>query len=222
MFHFSVITGDLIGSTRVADTAAFRQCLDELLALLRSRFGALSATYRGDGFQIALDGAANPFQIAIILRAGLIAHSPEGERWDARVAIAFGEAAGKAGNAEESVGSSSELEQMDQNAPAFIESGRTLDSMRREHLKATANDELVDMALAVACAFADDIINQLTAVEAEVLYYYLLDSGSHQNIADRLGKQRPTVTLALQRARYKLIEQFVRDMDQLLRRSSES
>jgi len=205
MTRISVITGDLIDSTRVADTAAFRAQLDTVLAAMSKNYSATVATYRGDGFQLALDENVNPFQVALLLRTGLIAHSPDNaNRWDARVAIGLGA-----------------VDQPDknQNSPAFVESGRALDAMRKDHLRAvTDNDkEAVRLALDVCCRFADDILNNLTAVEAEMLYYYLLDRGSHQSIADKLGKQRPTVTIALQRAKYKLLGQFADDMNRIVR-----
>jgi hypothetical protein len=213
--RIAVITGDLINSTRVADSKAFKRQLDTLLARLEERFDAEVATYRGDGFQIALDARHNALQLALLLRTGLIAASPDSKnRWDARIAIAWGEA-----DKEEMV--KADLDPAGQIGPVYIQSGRALDALGKQHLQAVTSGELPSLALDLSCRFADDILNHLTAVEAEVLYYYLQDRGSHQSIADRLGKQRPTVTVALQRARYKLLARFVDDMDKLLRLSHE-
>lgn len=215
MTRIAVITGDLINSTRVADSKAFKRQLDTLLARLQERFDAEVATYRGDGFQVALDARHNALQLALLLRTGLIAASPDSEnRWDARIAIAWGEA-----DKEEMV--KADLDPASQIGPVYIQSGRALDALGKQHLQAVTSGELPSLALDLSCRFADDILNHLTAVEAEVLYYYLQDRGSHQSIADRLGKQRPTVTVALQRARYKLLARFVDDMDKLLRLSHE-
>ncbi len=217
MTRIAVITGDLINSTRVADSKAFKRQLDALLQRLQKRFDAEVATYRGDGFQIAMDANNNALQLALLLRTGLIAASPDSEnRWDARIAIAWGEGAGEGEENGEG-----KLDPASQIGPVYIQSGRALDALGKQHLQAVTAGELPTLALNLSCRFADDILNQLTAVEAEVLYYYLQDRGSHQSIADRLGKQRPTVTVALQRARYKLLAQFVDDMDQLLRLSHE-
>ncbi|MEQ8956050.1 MAG: sigma factor-like helix-turn-helix DNA-binding protein, partial [Gammaproteobacteria bacterium] len=73
------------------------------------------------------------------------------------------------------------------------------------------------LGLESATAFADDILDHLTPVEAEVLYYYFLEHENHQQIAERLAKQRPTVTVALQRAKYSQLELYIRNMDQLIR-----
>ncbi|MCI5106181.1 MAG: hypothetical protein MRY76_05690 [Pseudomonadales bacterium] len=215
MARIAVITGDLINSTRVADSKAFKRQLDTLLARLQQRFDAEVATYRGDGFQVALDARHNALQLALLLRTGLIAASPDSEnRWDARIAIAWGEA-----DKEEMA--KGDLDPASQIGPVYIESGRALDALGKQHLQAVTSGELPSLALNLSCRFADDIVNHLTAVEAEVLYYYMQDRGSHQSIADRLGKQRPTVTVALQRARYKLLARFVDDMDKMLRLSHE-
>lgn len=215
MARIAVITGDLINSTKVADSKAFKRQLDTLLARLQERFDAEVATYRGDGFQVALDARHNALQLALLLRTGLIAASPDSKnRWDARIAIAWGEADSKEM-------AKADLDPASQIGPAYIQSGRALDALGKQHLRAVTSGELPSLALDLSCRFADDILNHLTAVEAEVLYHYLQDRGSHQSIADRLGKQRPTVTVALQRARYKLLARFVDDMDKMLRLSHE-
>ena len=202
MPHIAVITGDLIGSTEVSDPAAFRGRLADLLQLTRERSAALATQYRGDGFQIALSGDVNAFEAALILRTGLIAQSPDrGNRWDARVAIAFGEG---------------RVSDTDQNSQAYVNSGRALDSMEKDHLLAYAETEVLRLAMRSATGFADDIMNELTPTEAEVLFYYFLDRGSHKSIADKLGKTRPTITAALQRAKYTLLDRYVLDMDKLV------
>lgn len=201
MTQIAVLTGDLIGSTRVPEPAAFRQRLRELLGLATDRFQAQTNLFRGDGFQVAVDRQVNVFRLAVLLRVGLISCSPASDtRWDARIAIAFG------------VGS---LSATDQNSEAWVNSGRTLDAMEKGNLHVYHNGEVMALATGVATAFADDLLNHLTATEAEVLYYYLLEEDSHQRIADRLGKQRPTVTKALQRARYQLLDRYINDMNRL-------
>lgn len=203
MAHIGIITGDLIGSTTVAEPAAFRQRLQELLTLVADRFGAHAHMFRGDGFQVTVDGQVNAFRLAILLRSGLISHCMDrDDRWDARIAIAFGPG---------------QLSAVEQNSDVHVNSGRMLDSMDKDHLQIHADDPQMALAMGAATAFADNILDHLTPTEAEVLFYHLLENGSHQDIADRLGKQRPTVTMALQRARYHLLDRYIRDMDKLVR-----
>lgn len=203
MPHIAVITGDLIGSTQVADPAAFRDCLRKLLDLVADKFHAQTNLFRGDGFQVATDMQGNAFRLAMVLRTSLISQSPaNSSRWDARVAIAFG---------------AGDLSGANQNSDAYVNSGRTLDKLEKDNLSIHAEGEPMQLSTAAATQFADDILNHLTPVEAQVLYYHLLEGGSHQSIADTLGKKRPTITLALQRARYQLLDRYINDMDKLIR-----
>ena len=199
----SVTTGDLISSTKVAEPDAFRRCLRDILQLLEDRYHAQGHIFRGDGFQVITGSKVNALRLAVLLRTGLISRSMDREnRWDARIAIAYGP--------EQPAGT-------DQNSQVHVNSGRLLDSMDKDHLLLHARNDNMRLATAAATAFADDIINRLTPTEAEVLFHHLLDESSHQQIADKLGKQRPTITLALQRARYHLMDGYIRDMDSLLR-----
>jgi len=203
----AVITGDLVGSTRVSAPAAFRERLGELMDVAAEKFQAQTHLYRGDGFQVAMGPTVNAFRVAVLLRAGLICASPDGsERWDARIAIAFGQGG---------------FPPADQNSDVHVNSGRALDGMKEGHFRIHADDETLRLATGVATAFADDILSRLTTAEAQALYYHLLEGGSHQEIADRLGKKRPTVTMALHRARYRLLDRYIGEMDRLVRKFHE-
>ena len=204
MARIAVITGDLINSTKVSNPKAFREKLSKLMDLMSHRFDATTNLYRGDGFQVALDATRfNALEAAVIIRTGLIANSPDkNNKWDARIALAF------------DIGV---LSTSDQNSKAFVNSGHTLDAMKKDHFCVHAEDEVSKLALGVATSFADNIINNLTPTEAEVLHYYFLYRENHADIARRLGKKRPTITIALQRGRYLLIDRYVRDMDEFLK-----
>jgi len=207
MPRIAVITGDLINSTKVRDAAGFHARLKLMMGLLDEKYQANTTIYRGDGFQVALDADRfNALEVAIIIRTGLIAQSPDkNNRWDARVAIAVDH-----GDGEE------DLSFVDQNRLAFVNSGRTLDAMEKDHFCIHGGNESARLALSVATGFADDIFNQLTSTEAEVLYHYFLERKSHSDIARLLGKKRPTITLALQRAKYTLIDRFAQNMNKFL------
>lgn len=202
MSGIAVITGDLIASTQVAEPARFRARLSDLLAMASEKYAAITNLYRGDGFQIAMDSSANAFEAAILMRSGLIAGSTDSSnRWDARIAIAFG---------------AGPLSESDQNSEAYVNSGRALDNMGKQHLCVHGGSEALDLGLRAATLFADDVMDGLTPTEAEVLFYYFLHRESHQRIADRLGKKRPTITVALQRAKYTLLDQYIADMNELV------
>jgi len=207
MPRLAVITGDLINSTGVSDPQAYRQYLRELMDAIARDFDALTSVYRGDGFQVAIDASKhNAFEIGLLIRVALISHGNKAERWDARVAIAFGTG--------QSVS--------DQDSGAYQASGQALDAMTESKFVVHGRNRFESLALCAATCFVDAIIDKLTIVEAEVLFLYLRYRESHQNIAFRLNKKRPTVTLALQRAHYYLLDRYIRDMNELVRMTYES
>lgn len=202
MKKIAVITGDLVNSTQVAAPSEFRQALAQLLGGIEEQHKAVTSIHRGDGFQIALPQTANPFHVAILIRAALISQSPDKEdRWDARMAIAMGE--GK-------------LSLEHQNSEVYVQSGRCLDSLKDQRLAISAGDETAALGFNVATAFMDDLIEQWTLKEAEVMYYYLKEKVNHQQIAQQLNKKRATITLALKRAKYNLVNHYIDDMNSLM------
>lgn len=201
MPQIAVLTGDLIDSTRVAAPKALNQRLQVLLDELVQRCQAEVTTFRGDGFQVRLPRPRQALECALYLRAGLLAASPApGQRWDTRVSIALGD----------------DKSATDIYGQAFVESGRGLDAMKKERLRFYAEPVLLRMAVELATVFVDDIINHWTPTEAEAYFEHRRTPGSHQQIADRLRKRRATVTQALLRARYTLLDQYLEQYDRLL------
>ena len=161
-----------------------------------------STRVRGDGFQITLPNANDAFETCLYLRSGLISQSPaKSERWDARIAVAIG---------------SDKLTKGAIHQKVFIESGQTLDAMKERNLVITGQTESFTLAANIGTLFLDDLIAGWTPIEAEALFEYLQAREGHKDIAERLGKKRPTVTLSLQRARYQLVEQYIQDMKKIL------
>lgn len=202
MAEIAVLTGDLINSTRVQQPDTFSQRLETLLKALEEDYEAETGTFRGDGFQVTLKHPGDAFEVALRLRAGLIGASPSrADRWDARISIALGAAKGPEGG----FGS------------AYTESGRGLDQMERETLRFHAEQSELTLALDLVTAFVDDILCQWTPSEAEVYFEHLCRSeGGHSAIARRLNKSRPTVTQALLRAKYNLLDRYLRDSRRLM------
>lgn len=202
MADIAVLTGDLINSTRVHQPEAFSARLKTLLKELEEHYGAETVTFRGDGFQVSLVRPGEAFETALRIRAGLIGASPSrADRWDARISIALGSAKSPEGG----FGS------------AYTESGRGLDRMERETLRFYSDQSRLTLALDLATAFVDDILCQWTPSEAEVYFEHLCrPEGGHSAIARRLNKSRPTVTQALLRARYNLLDRYLHDSRQLM------
>lgn len=80
--------------------------------------------YRGDSFQLLVEDPAMTTKIAILLRAGLIYHTPNKDAgmWDAKVSIGIGSIDFISDNIVTSDGE------------AFIYSGRQLDNMGKHRL----------------------------------------------------------------------------------------
>jgi len=199
MAIIAVLTGDLINS---AQAVLFHARLKKMLQQIEQRYGAVTETYRGDGFQITLPKASDAFEAVIFIRAGLISKSPDkSERWDSRIAFAFGD---------------NKVPPAQMHAKVYIDSGRALDELSQASLTLIGENAIFTLSADLCTAFVDDLIDSWTPKEAEAIYEYLHNRESHQVIAARLGKQRPTLTLTLQRARYQLVERYIQGMKALL------
>lgn len=197
----AVVTGDLVNSTGVSDPAGFGNRLVSLLDTMSTTYGATTSVYRGDGFQLVLPRATDVFEVALILRAGLIAGSNAGDRWDARVAIALGLSTAGPTSGES-------------NSWVHVNSGRTLDTLGKDRMAIVVDEHGAGLQpmVSLAALFVDDIINGWTVREAQILLDYLTHRDVQQQIAERMGISRPTVTLALQRAKARLVDAYIRDM----------
>ena len=89
-----VITGDIVGSSQIKPE--FREDLLTCLTTMREELQCVAPfrmeLYRGDSFQLLVEDPAMTAKIAILLRAGLIYHTPNKDSgtWDAKVSIGIG------------------------------------------------------------------------------------------------------------------------------------
>ncbi|MCW3149015.1 hypothetical protein N8H22_10465 [Stutzerimonas stutzeri] len=192
----AVLTGDLIDSRSMHDTAAFIAHLKALLGELGIRYGAQVETFRGDGFQLVMPHAQDAFDCAVAIRAGLIAASPSGERWDARIALGLGHSAA----ADQPYGE------------AFVLSGKGLDGMKKETFCVFSNEASLLRCIELPTAFLAALIDRWTPVEAQTYFLHLTERRDQQAIAEQLGKSRVTVTKALQRADARLVDRYLATM----------
>lgn len=188
----AVLTGDLMHSQKVSDTQAFLDGLKDVLSALKKRYGLSTETYRGDGFQVVLQHAPQVFECALAIRAGLIAASPEGERWDARIAIGIGpSAAGR------------------DYGKAFVLSGQGLDGMKKLSLAVFSQDASFMRCTELVTEFVAAIVDKWTVVEAQAYYAHLQGVGDQQSIAENLGKSRVAINKALQRGQARLLDRYL-------------
>jgi hypothetical protein len=189
----AVLTGDLIHSQAADDTLAYIDGLKTVLSELDKHYGIKAETYRGDGFQLVPKHPELAFHCAVALRAGLIAASPQGERWDARVAIGIGLTT--------RVGQS--------YGEAFVLSGQGLDSMKKSTLTVFSSDPRLLERTELTTEFVGAIIDEWTVVEAQTYFLHLIKGLDQQGTARFLSKSRVTVNKALQRAHARLLDRYL-------------
>lgn len=188
----AVLTGDLIDSQGVENTQEYINQLRKVLEQLLDVCTFSHEIYRGDGFQLTLETATDAMRCALLLRAALIAASPEHARYDARIAIGIGPA--PEGN---------------RYGEAFILSGQGLDSMKKETLGLFTHDATLLDRAELPTAFVARIIDQWTRVEAETWWLHATTNTSQKALAEQVGKSQVTVHKALQRAEAPLIDRYL-------------
>lgn len=197
---YAVITGDIIKSSNIKENER-SHLLDELKSSLHKINERLiredkppAEIYRGDSFQIVLRQPEQALLIGLILRAKLrsITASEKKETvnyWDARISIGVGGIHYQADKIVESDGE------------AFQLSGRGLDEMRKKQsLSIGTIWPEVNEELEVACALAETIINRWTVSQAKVIYPYLLENKTQQELAQEFDITQGAVSQRLTEA----------------------
>ena len=191
MSLFAVITGDLVKSSnyQAADYERLLYLLDQSLRSLSP--APYYNIYRGDAFQLLLTEPGHAVRAALLLRLNLIA-----EAADARLCIAIGPVDNLRADIKTATG------------PVFTLSGTGLDQLAQQRwsLYCADGSQPLDLLL----RFADKLLMQLTARQAQVLLLYLLaNDQSHQALATELNTSRANITALLNQANYLLFNDFV-------------
>lgn len=198
--RIAVLTGDLVDSRKASNPQRLFEVLDTTLASIADRYDGQGERYRGDGFQLALSQAGSAMHAAVLLRAALIRHSEERQRWDARIAIAVGE------------------DEWQRDTPVtqatgapFVNSGRQLDTLSesQDQLAVDIVGARDDGSLALLTRFADELIAGWSRYSAEVVYHTLWHEESQQTLAERLGISQPSVHKRLRAARWPLLTDYL-------------
>lgn len=203
--RIAVLTGDLVDSRKASDPQRLFQALDTAIEAITARYGGQSERYRGDGFQIALPDPAAALPAAVLLRAALIRHSEERQRWDARIAVAIGRDPWQPGQ-----------RVTEASGEVFVRSGQTLDTMSEgtAHLALSLVEEPGSDCLALLTCFVDDLIDGWSRYAAEAVYLSLWYEESQQALAKRLGISQPSVHKRLRAARWALLDDYLRYLGQ--------
>ncbi|QJQ94686.1 MULTISPECIES: hypothetical protein [Halomonadaceae] len=199
----AVLTGDVIASRKIADPGSLSSVLDATLERLCERFDGEAERYRGDAFQLALPHAEHAMTAAVMLRADLIQHSEERQRWDARIAVAVGHDQWRPRQRIDAAG----------GAP-FVRSGQALDGMDKtsDHLRLELLNDDDHACLALLTRFADNIIDGWSRYSAEAVGLQLEHGESQQALAKRLEISQPGVHKRLRTARWALIDDYLQHM----------
>jgi predicted DNA-binding protein YlxM (UPF0122 family) len=189
----AVITGDLVRSSKMAPDRynLILQQLEQTLATLSSNHTDFSI-YRGDGFQLYLPNPGQSLTAALLIRLNLISHDA-----DCRLSIGLGNIDSKRSQISMSTGE------------AFTLSGRGLEALKDVYWSLQLPQSLsVDWQLLLR--FADVLLQQMTARQAQVLYGYLTgDNPSHQQLADKMQTSRANITQLLNQAHYTLFQDLL-------------
>ncbi|EWH03822.1 hypothetical protein [Halomonas sp. BC04] len=194
--RIAVLTGDVIDSRKITDRQRLYALLDDILAELATRHGGRGERFRGDGFQLALPKAAAAMEVAIALRAALIEHSEDDQRWDARIAVAVGP-----------TGWPDDGRLATADSEPFVRSGHDLDGLSEgsAHLSLALLDETDDGSLALLTRYLDDMVASWSRYSAEVVRLSMASETSQQAMADHLGIKQPSVHKRLRAARWPLL-----------------
>jgi hypothetical protein len=207
MQRSGVITGDIVGSRKIADNKALIEALHQVLEVLALRFEACGEIYRGDEFQVLLPAAGDSILAAVLIRAAIISHSPSKKQmWDARIASGIGEVESPMNKVAESSGE------------AFVLAGRGLDEIGKsgDRLCILTNSSGIDRQLSLVTRLVDDIISHWSHYSAQVAYLSLLYNESQQALAKRLGRSQPTIHTRLATAKMELVRAYIEYTSEIL------
>lgn len=196
-----VITGDIVGSTniRTEDRVKLLNCLNTMNEELQCVSPFKMELFRGDSFQLLVEDPGAALKVAVLLRAGLIHHTPDKENgmWDARISLGIGQVQFMADSIVTSDGE------------AFQYSGRLLDTMNKTRLAVKTPWNDVDEELAVSTAFVDDIIKGWSGKQAGMIYLSLKSDSPKKKVAEIIGTSVQNVRNVLSSAREPLIIMYL-------------
>lgn len=204
----AVLTGDLVGSSRLdpAQFEAVRERVTQCATAVRKWPGANPIGFeffRGDSWQFALAGPGYALRAAVLVRAALRGHplldAGTGKKIvpDSRIAIAIGDG-----------GTPDPRRVSLSTAPAFVESGRTLDAIPDKRRMEVAGDTPRDRMLRGAVRLCEALMVEWTAAQCEAIWLRLSAPGtSDKEIAHWLRISAPTLSRRLASSRWALLDE---------------
>lgn len=196
-----VITGDIIESSAIQ--IKYRDLLLESVRKVADELAVIEPIkiefFRGDSFQMVVDGPENAMKIAVLLRAGLKSRTPKEFKkpWDARLSLGVGTISYHANNIVVSDGE------------AFQYSGRELDGMGKRRLVVKTRWGDVNEELQVSTAFADEVVSSWSVSQSQAAYQALLYNTSQKEIAHKFQKSAQNISKLLGAAKVNLIQMYI-------------
>lgn len=214
MKNIAVLTGDIIGSRKVADTEGLIASLKQVFSTIKKetylKFD--KEIFRGDSFQIVLYNSKDALLLALLIRIGLRSKTvidsksssiPLHKLWDARIAIGIGK-----GKVKSKI--------IESNGEAFQLSGLEFDKLKKAHEKLNVLTvwEEKNEYFNIIVKLLDVIISKWTKLTSEVVFKYLLKDSTQSELAKSLKVSQPAIHKRLSIANIDVIEKSIQYISQ--------
>jgi predicted protein (fragment) len=196
-----VITGDVVGSTKINDFGKLPKLINDLITEISLCCTKCKVEIgRGDSFQVLVEDPKQALLVALLIRAGFRKSSIDlgNKDLDVRLSVGIGEVS----YMDEKIGQS--------NGEAFILSGHGFDNLTKiQRLSVQTFSDSINSELKVETAFVDDIVSNWTHLHGEIMYQALLTDITQCELAKKLGTSQQNICKRLCCAKEKLVRLYL-------------
>ena len=203
-----VITGDVVGSTKINDFGKLPKLINDLITEISLCCTKCKVEIsRGDSFQVLVEDPKQALLVALLIRAGFRKSSIDlgNKDLDVRLSVGIGEVS----YMDEKIGQS--------NGEAFILSGHGFDNLTKtQRLSVQTFSDSINSELKVETAFIDDIVSNWTHLHGEIMYQSLLTDSTQCELAKKLGTSQQNICKRLRCAKEKLVRLYLNRFSSLI------
>ena len=203
-----VITGDVVGSTKINDFGKLPKLINDLITEISLCCTKCKVEIsRGDSFQVLVEDPKQALLVTLLIRAGFRKSSIDlgNKDLDVRLSVGIGEVS----YMDEKIGQS--------NGEAFILSGHGFDNLTKaQRLSVQTFSEFINSELKVETAFVDDIVSNWTHLHGEIMYQALLTDSTQCELAKKLGTSQQNICKRLRCAKEKLVRLYLNRFSSLI------
>ena len=203
-----VITGDVVGSTKINDFGKLPKLIIDLINEISLCCTKCKVEIsRGDSFQVLVEDPKQALLVALLIRAGFRKSSIDlgNKDLDMRLSVGIGEVS----YMDEKIGQS--------NGEAFILSGHGFDNLTKtQRLSVQTFSDSINSELKVETAFIDDIVSNWTHLHGEIMYQSLLTDSTQCELAKKLGTSQQNICKRLRCAKEKLVRLYLNRFSSLI------